>query len=658
MAAIFDAFDSITVIAFNNISLMRGQQLLINSASLAFGEGQRIGMIGRNGCGKTSLFRALAGEVALEGGEIKMPNGLRLSTMAQETPGSDRSALDFVLDAHTEYRDLEARLAAAEQAGDDHELARLHADLELIDGYDIQHRAERLLSGLGFATDRFHDSVSRFSGGWRVRLNLAAALMTPSDLLMLDEPTNHLDLEATVWLEQWLQHYQGTLLLISHDRAFLDAIIDHVISFEQGTLAFYKGNYSAFEKQRAEKMALQQALYEKQQRRRAEIEDFVRRFRAKATKAKQAQSRLKELNRMQEIAPAHVDSPFQFQFPELGQLPDFLLQTEKLSFGFDKPLADNVNLTVRSDSRIGLLGYNGSGKSTLLKTLAGKQPPLAGSLNPARKLRIAYYAQHQIDELDSNATPVQSIMAVSENRNAVTEQQVRDYLGGFDFRGERVEETIRHFSGGEKARLALARVCWQKPNLLLMDEPTNHLDLEMVHALTMALQEFDGAIIIVSHDRHLLANTVDEFYSIHKGQFREFNGSLSDYEAWLRSGGNDDQPGGNGDRGGRGPGRSTYSDSAAPQAGKTDKKRQRQLAAAKREQLAPLRKQLKDHENRMELLQGKLKTVEQTLSDPTLYDEARKDELTALLQQQGQLKAELENTEEQWLELQERLEHA
>lgn len=631
------------MIAFNDISLMRGQQFLINDASLAFGEGQRIGIIGRNGCGKTSLFRVLAGEVALEQGEIKMPAGLRLSTMAQETPGSDRSALEFVLDAHREFRRLEAKLAAAEQAGDDHALARLHADLELIDGYDIQHRAERLLSGLGFATSRFQDPVRQFSGGWRVRLNLAAALMTPSDLLMLDEPTNHLDLEATVWLEQWLQQYQGTLLLISHDRSFLDAIIDHVISFERGSLALYKGNYSAFEKQRAEKMALQQAMFEKQQRRRAEIEDFVRRFRAKATKAKQAQSRLKELNRMQEIAPAHVDSPFQFRFPELGQLPDFLLQTEKLSFGFTEPLASNVNLTVRSDSRIGLLGYNGSGKSTLLKTLAGKQQHLGGTINGARKLRIAYYAQHQIDELEISHTPIQSILAVTERASAVTVQQVRDYLGGFDFRGARVDETIEHFSGGEKARLALARVCWQQPNLLLMDEPTNHLDLEMVHALTVALQEFEGAIIIVSHDRHLLANTVDEFYSIHQGDFREFDGSLADYEAWVRSGGNE----GNESNGAGGQ------ESAKP-----DKKKQRQLAAAKREQLAPLRQEVKSSERRMEQLQTKLQKLEQTLADQSLYDESRKEKLTELLQEQGQLKAALEDTEEQWLSLQEQLEAA
>ena len=631
------------MISFANISLMRGPQLLIQDASLSFGEGQRIGVIGRNGSGKSSLFKALCGELGLDKGEIKMPAGLRLSSMAQETPGSERSALDFVIDAHSEYRELEQQLAAAEQRHDDHALARLHGEIEAIDGYDIQYRAERLLSGLGFHTDQFARAVSTFSGGWRVRLNLAAALMCPSDLLLLDEPTNHLDLEATVWLEQWLQRYEGTLMMISHDRAFLDATITQVISFELGTLHLYKGNYSAYEKLRAEKLALQQAMYEKQRRRQAEIEDFVRRFRAKASKARQAQSRLKELDRMQEIAPAHVDSPFQFRFPELEQLPDFLMHVEKLAIGFDAPLSENINLAIRSESRIGLLGYNGSGKSTLLKTLAGKLPALAGELNAARKLRIGYYAQHQVDELPMQATPVEAILAVCENKNAVSEQAIRDYLGGFDFRGARVDEPITNFSGGEKARLALARVTWQKPNLLLMDEPTNHLDLEMVHALTIALQEFEGAIIIVSHDRHLLMNTVDEFYSIHRGKFEEFKGTLADYESWLRNNSEDG---------------SEKSASATAEPEKLDKKRQRQLAAAKREEVAPLRKLVKQCEQQMEKLQRELARIEEALTDEGLYDESRKTELTKLLQEQGKYRSELQEAEEQWLAAQERLEEA
>ena len=640
------------MISFASISLMRGPQLLINNASLAFGEGQRIGVIGRNGCGKSSLFKALAGELSLDKGEIKMPVGLRLSTMAQETPGSERSALDFVIDAHTRFRKLERELEVAEQRNDDNTLVRLHSEMELIDGYDIKHRAERLLSGLGFNTGQFDDEVSTFSGGWRVRLNLAAALMCPSDLLLLDEPTNHLDLEATVWLEQWLQRYQGTLLMISHDRSFLDATINQVISFENGSLQLYKGNYSAYEKLRAEKLALQQAMYEKQKRRQSEIEDFVRRFRAKASKAKQAQSRLKELNRMQDIAPAHVDSPFQFRFPELDQLPDFLMNIEKMAIGFDHPLSENINLAIRSESRIGLLGYNGSGKSTLLKTLAGKLPALAGTTNPARKLRIGYYAQHQVDELPIQATPVEAVLAVCENPRAVSVQQIRDYLGGFDFRGARVDEPIENFSGGEKARLALARVTWQKPNLLLMDEPTNHLDLDMCHALTVALQEFQGAIIIVSHDRHLLMNTVDEFYSIHRGRFEEFKGSLSDYENWLRSNSSEAEPN-TSPNNNNGP-----ADSEKTGIEKVSKKQQRQQAAAKREELAPLRNKVKQLEKEMESTQKTLAKIEDRLADESLYDEARKSDLTDLLQQQGQMKSLLEETEEQWLEAQERLEDA
>ncbi len=626
---------------------MPGNQVLLRDVSLVIHKGQRTGIIGRNGCGKTSLFRALGSEIALEEGEIDMPNGLRCSSMAQETPASSRSALEFVLDAHLEYRRLEAAIAETEQTEDDHALADLFGQLEEIDGYGVKYRAGRLLSGLGFAVDEFDRSVSSFSGGWRVRLNLAAALMCPSDLLMLDEPTNHLDLEATVWLEQWLQNYQGTILLISHDRRFLDSVINNVISFDNGGLDCYKGNYSAYERLRAEKMALQQALYEKQQRRRSEIENFVRRFSVKASKAKQAQSRLKELRRMEQIAPAHVDSPFRFQFPELDQLPSYLLQIESLSIGFDRTLVDKIDLSVRSESRFGLLGFNGSGKSTLLKVIAGQMAQLTGDLNPSKKLRIGYFAQHQVDELDQQVTPVQLIQ--KEQRKA-TEQEIRNFLGGFDFRGTRVSEIIKNFSGGEKARLALAQVVWQKPNLLLLDEPTNHLDLEMCHALTVALQQYQGAMIVVSHDRHLLVNTVDEFYSIHQGVFAEFKGDLKEYEKWLGKQSfaayHDDS--------------SSLENSAQAAAAikpkaKPGKKEKRQQAASRREKLVPLKKQEKLLESEIEGIQKRLLKIESSLADEAIYLAQNKTELNKQLQQQGTLKAKLNNKEAQWLKVQQEI---
>ena len=428
-------------------------------------------------------------------------------------------------------------------------------------------------------------------------------------------------------------------MLISHDRTFLDSVINNVISFDNGGLDCYKGNYSSYEKQRAERMALQQALYVKQQRRKSEIQDFVRRFSAKATKAKQAQSRLKELHRMEDIAPAHVDSPFRFQFPPLDEPSSYLMQMDSLSIGFDKPLVEKIELNVRSESRFGLLGFNGSGKSTLLKILSGQMQQLDGDIIRSKKLKIGYFAQHQVDELDQQATPIELIQ---KEEGYATEQQIRDYLGGFDFRGTRVSETIKNFSGGEKARLALAKVAWLKPNLLLLDEPTNHLDLEMCHALTVALQSYQGAMIVVSHDRHLLVNTVDEFYSIHKGVFAEFKGDLKDYEKWLST--------------------QTFSDIdektdafAEQPTQKLDKKEKRQQAADRREKLAPLNKQVRRLEAEIEKIQSKLARIESSLADESIYLEQNKNDLNTLIQEQGALKSKLVSNEEEWLEVQEEI---
>jgi len=633
------------MISLNNARIMRAEHTLLEDTSLTIHKGQKIGVIGRNGSGKTSLFACLTGELGLDRGDLSMPAGLRVAQMRQETAGSQRTARDYVVDGDVEYRQLETQLQAAETNGDNDALARLHGELDRLGAYDIEARAEQLLSGLGFAVDEFDRPLASFSGGWRIRLNLASALMAPSDLLLLDEPTNHLDLEATIWLEQWLNRYQGTLLIISHDRSFLDRVIDHVISFENRQLIMYRGNYSAYEKQRGERLAQLQAMAEKQQRRRAEIEDFVRRFRAKATKARQAQSRLKELNRMQEIAPAHIDSPTDFRFPPAERTADELLSLEHAAIGFgDTALIENIRLRIMSGTRIGLLGLNGSGKSTLLKTLSGQLPLLAGEMNASRHLNTGYFAQHQVDVLDGRT----SAMALMQKVDAkAREQHIRDFLGGFDFRGDRVTEPIAHFSGGEKARLALALVAWKRPNLLLLDEPTNHLDMEMRHALTVALQAYEGALMVVSHDRYLLDNTVDEYFVIHNGRFSEFDGTLNDYAQWLQK-----QPVGVGAAGA--PGVSSAADAETGHRG--DRKAQRQEAAARREQLAPLRKEAKQLEQQMGNINEQLSVIEKLIADPVMYEEHKKAELADLLLEQGKLRRELEEVEARWLATAETLE--
>lgn len=624
-----------------NVTLMRGTKTLLEDSNVMLNAGQRVGIIGRNGCGKTSLFAALAGNLPVEQGEIGLPEKMRIATMEQETAGSDKSAIDHVLDSDQEYRQLESRLHQAERDGNNAEIAAVHSEYDKIGAYDIDNRAEQLLSGLGFKPSEFRQPVSSFSGGWRVRLNLCAALMCPSDLLLLDEPTNHLDLEATLWLEQWLARYPGTLLMISHDRSFLDRVVNQILSFEGKKLRQYKGNYSDYEKLRAERLALEQAMYEKQQRRKGEIEDFVRRFRAKASKAKQAQSRLKELNRMQDIASAHIDSPFSFSFPELDRVPDFLLGVSAASIGYQQSIVEKIRFTVRGTSRIGLLGFNGSGKSTLLKSLSGKLPLLSGELEPSKHLKLGYFAQHQVDELDQHSTPLQTIQRLDRG---ATEQQIRDYLGGFDFRGERVDDEVSIFSGGEKARLALAKVTWEKPNLLLMDEPTNHLDLDMRHALTVALQEFSGALILVSHDRHLLANTVDDFYLIHQGSCEEFEGDLEDYAQWLRENSNASAA------------RTEGLETTKLASEKVDKKELRQQAAQLRQQQAPLRKQASKLEKKLDEHTQRLVLIEAMLGDAEIYEDANKTKLTALLKEQGELKSAVELLEEEWMEVQEELE--
>ena len=631
------------MISLQDISLRLGSQLLLDETDLTVYSGQKVGIIGRNGTGKTSLFKLLMGEISPDTGELDMPKDLRKSQMHQETLGSSRSAVDYVIDGDSKFRLVEKQLLQAEQDHDDNRMAHLHSELELLDAWSIRNRAEQLLSGLGFPSEDFPRTVKEFSGGWRIRLNLAQALMTPSDLLLLDEPTNHLDLEATLWLQQWLLRYQGTLMLVSHDRSFLDVVVSHIVSFENKKLFLYRGNYSDYEKQKAERLALQQASYEKQQARKKEIESFVRRFKAKASKARQAQSRMKELDRMVDIAPAHIDSPFIFKFLEPQKLPPSLLACEGIAFGYDEPLIENFSMNVRADSRIGLLGANGQGKSTLLKVLADKLPLLAGEIHRNDHLNIGYCAQHQVDELDTSATPMKLMQRLDVKAR---EQEIRNFLGGFDFQSDRVTETIEHFSGGEKSRLALALVVWQKPNLLLLDEPTNHLDLEMCHSLTVGLQEFSGALILVSHDRHLLSNTVDQFLLVKDGKLDIFDGDLNDYEKLLLEQNKTDNKGG----------KNSEEESADAQNTKLNKKELRQQAAEQRNQLKALRDKANKLEKHIQKNQNSLASLDEKLADTSLYDDSQKDKLNKLLLERAQLLSLTETLEEQWLEVSEIME--
>ncbi|MEX2352653.1 MAG: ATP-binding cassette domain-containing protein, partial [Gammaproteobacteria bacterium] len=516
------------MININSINLQIGGNSLLEDASLTIYAGQHIGITGANGTGKTSLFKLLLGELSVDGGDILMPPQLKISHLAQETDYRDMPAVEYVIDGDTRLRELEQAQTRAENENNLEKLPSIHEALQQIDGYDAHYRAEQLLHGLGFSQEDCGRSVREFSGGWRIRLNLAQVLMCPGDLLLLDEPTNHLDLDASIWLEQWLKRFQGTLLLISHDRDFLDSVIDNIVHIEHRQLFQYRGNYSAFERQRAERLAQQQALYEKQQQRIKEIDSFVSRFRAKATKARQAQSRLKELDRMQVISAAHVDSPFYFQIPESPKLSDPLLVLKDADIGYSETtILNNISLNLHPGYRIGLLGANGAGKSTLIKTLLGELALLDGERIEGQHLRIGYFAQHQLEALDLDASPLLHLQRLDPK---ATEQSIRNYLGGFNFHGDNALEPVRPFSGGEKARLALAIVAWQRPNLLLMDEPTNHLDLEMRHALILALQTFNGAMIIVSHDRYLLRNCVDEFWLVDDGKVKTFDGDLDDYQ--------------------------------------------------------------------------------------------------------------------------------
>ena len=626
---------------------------MLENVNLTVQPGQRVAIVGANGAGKSSLFKLLLGQLAAEQGGVSLPGGCRIAHMAQEVEASARSARDFILDGDFELRRLERELAEAEARGDDHAIVHAHGELDLHEAWSAPRRAEALLRGLGFADSDAERPVSAFSGGWRIRLNLAQALMRPSDLLLLDEPTNHLDLDACLWLENWLRRYSGTLLFISHDRDFMDRVATHLVHFDQKKLVLYTGNYSAFEVQRSERLAQQQAGFERQQARIAEIQRFIDRFKAKATKAKQAQSRVKALERMERIAPAHVDSPFSFEFPMADKVSNPLLSIRHGVAGHgDTAILRNINVTLLPGSRIGLLGPNGAGKSTFMDALRGTGTLLSGERTCGEHLAIGYFAQHQLESLDLDASPFLHLQRLAPR---ASEQQVRNFLGGFDFHGDEALSPIRSFSGGEKARVALAIIAWQKPNLLLLDEPTNHLDLEMRQALTMALQNFDGAIVVVSHDRHLLRNTVDQFWLVSDGAVQEYDGDLEDYERWLAERRkDDDEP----------PKREVIEQATDNKvaAGATaltadERKARKRQEAELRQKLSPWRKKQGNLEARMEQLQQELAGVEQQLSDPAIYDDSAKVKLKELLAQQTGLKRELDDVEAEWLEVSETVEN-
>ncbi len=634
------------MIKLNDVSLLRGGKRLLSDSNLVIHPGQKVGLTGVNGSGKSSLFALIQGKVPADNGDVYVPSGWRVSHMAQEVEALEEPAVEYVLDGDHELRRIERDLAAAEASGDDNALARLHADFDGHHGYTARSRAEQLMHGLGFRQDQIETSVRSFSGGWRMRLNLARTLMCPSDLMLLDEPTNHLDMDAILWLEEWLKRYPGTLVLISHDRDFLDNVVDNIAHIERQDITLYKGNYSAFERIRSERLAQQQAIHEKQVREQERLTKFIERFRAKATKAKQAQSRIKALSRMDMVAPVHLDSPFTFRFPVSNKMSSPLIALRKASLGYgDTALLANVTLNLQPGDTIGLLGPNGAGKSTLVKSLAGVLEKIAGQEARGEHLRIGYFAQHQLESLDLKASPLLHIQRMSPDAR---EQSIRDFLGSFGFRGEKVDELVGSFSGGEQARLALAIIAWEKPNLLLLDEPTNHLDLEMRHALTMALQEFEGAMVLVSHDRHLLRYTVNDLYLVHGGAVEPYEGDLDEYASWLAQQKRDEVT------------KASEDSDEAPKEKVTaqDRKAQKRLEAELRQKLRPFRKAVDKLEQEVEKLQNESQVVEEKLMEPALYEESAKKELRELLDKQATLRKKSSEIEDQWMEASEELEEA
>ena len=618
------------MIQYQDLTLRRNGRVLFANASAMIHPGWKVALTGENGAGKSTFFAALLGGFTPDGGTLSRPQNWTVSHMAQEVAALSQSAIDFVLDGDKEWRAISNAL---ETEQDDHKLAELYGDFDSIDGYTAPARAAQLLAGLGFSEANQQQAVSEFSGGWRMRLNLAQALMCRSDLLMLDEPTNHLDLDAILWLEDWLIRYQGTLILISHDRDFLDATVSHIIHIEQQTMTLYTGNYTTFERTRAERLAQHQQAYEKQQLDMAHLQKYIDRFRAQATKAKQAQSRIKQLERMVQIAPAHADSAFSFQFRDPIKLSNPLVRLDSVDAGYGaKVVVSDINLNFSPETRIGLLGPNGAGKSTLIKSLVGELALLAGERVASEHLVLGYFAQHQVDHLDMNASP---LLALTRIATRTSEIELRKFLGSFGFQGDRVITPAENFSGGEKARLALALIVWQRPNVLVLDEPTNHLDLDMRHALSMALQAFNGALIVVSHDRQLLGSCCDEFLLVADGKMDIFGGSLVDYASWLKEW------------------RAKQAVKVESTATREEKRQERQEAKPSGDNLhilRPLKQQAEKLEAKFQRLNEQQLTLATKLEDSTIYQDSNKDKLKKLLAEKAKVDSELADVEVAYLQ--------
>ena len=612
------------MLSFNNLELVLGGKTLFDDVSLTIHHQQKVGLVGANGTGKTSLFKIIKKEIEVDQSSVSFPTDLRISYLAQEVKGTDEIALDYVLSGDANLIDIQKKIEEAEKEESYDLLGELYAIYSSLDGYSAKSKAEQLMLGLGFTSEDFHKPLKDFSGGWRVRLNLAKTLMQPSDLMLLDEPTNHLDLDAILWLSNWIKSFKGALILISHDRDFLDDCVSYVAHLYRQTIELYSGNYSQFEVLRAAKMAEIQSNYIKQQKEVAHMQSFINRFKAKATKARQAQSRVKALEKMELIAPAHIDSPFNFKISETDKISNPLVSLSQAELGYSEPVLSEVGFTICPGDRIGLLGANGAGKSTLIKSIVGTLPILNGDRETGTNFRVGYFSQHQVDDLDLSISAFMHIQRLDETK---TEKQIRTYLGGFAFKGDKVKDPIRLFSGGEKARLAFAIISYQKPNILLMDEPTNHLDMEMRHALTVAIQTFKGAILLISHDRHLLNSSVDTFYLIDKGSLNIFDGDLDDYKNYIldiKSIENKDV--------------------------KKKKIKNNTLQADNTQKIKSINSDISKLDKRLFRLNNKLKEANEKLANPELYTNDADNNLQDLIRNQLELSNEIESAEKEWMD--------